>query len=350
MTKKESGDADYGKQLANVVRKGYGATLRAFPSTAAFAKVYADPLSTRSARIPDFPVYPSTLIRLEQEFTISTGTTNYAWALFSPLNMILNDTFYPFAWFTNGSVVAPPSFQTTGAGVSSLQGVSPYSETYFDKTSQFGHSVRLVAWGFEVQNVSATLNMCGKYNANQSSPRLTNVLVNTDETNMLAYPTWKTMNAGSRKKFFYHRQITERADLRYNQFDTSAGWIYADDQSVSSEREAYMGLFVRATGFVSAESFIVRVAGHFEIIGQTRNVPGLGITKSDTGGLEKTVSAFAQKRLDNPTTEDHLSNKTEVQKEGIVHQLLDSAIDIAPVPKIAQNLAHTAGDFLASTF
>jgi hypothetical protein len=337
------GNNDYGSQLSSVLKRGYGATLRSYPSTAAFAKVYLDPFSLQSARMPDFPVYPSTLVRIEQEFTmVANPTDGYGWALFAPLNMITSDISY--GWYTNGSVVgAPPSFQTSGTSVSTATAPSQYLSSDFDSSSQNAKAVRCVAWGISVSNVSTNLNLAGKYYANQAAPRLTDSLINTNEETMQAFPTYKTKNAGNRKSFYYHRMITERSDLRYNQYDTTspAGWIYSDDESLSSERTAYIGLWIRANGLASSETVIVRVCGHFEIVGQTRNVPGLGLTKSDTSGLEKTVSHGAKLRsTTSADTEDHISGKSENQKDSIVHDILSDTVDMVPIPKVASNLAH----------
>lgn len=340
-TKSSGGSNDYGQQLSQILRKGYGATLRSYPSTAAFAKVYLDPLSLRSARLPDFPVFPSTLVRIEQEFTLTAPTTgNYGWALFNPLNMITQNVSY--ASYTNGTGIPPPTFQAAGTGVSNAFAPSQYLNSDFDNTSQNAKAVRIVAWGMTCTNVSSELSLAGKYYANQSAPRLTDSLINTDETTMQSFPTYKTLPAGNRKSFYYHRMITEKSDLRYNQYDIATGtWVYSDDNSLSSESTAYIGMFLRAGAFVGPESIVVRVAGHYEIIGQTRNVPGLGVTKSDTSGVEKVVSYGHAKRMESATAVDHISNMPDQKKDSFVKGLLEDVVDLSP---IAPNTLHNVVD------
>lgn len=58
-----SSPVDIGDQLSSVVQRGVGGTLRMYPSCVDFARVYADPFSTTSARIPVLPLLPSKLVR-----------------------------------------------------------------------------------------------------------------------------------------------------------------------------------------------------------------------------------------------------------------------------------------------
>lgn len=350
------GNNDFGGQLASVVSKGYGATLASYPTTRAFAKVYLDPFSTQQARIPDFPVFPSTLLRLEQEFTMTADqVSGTGWFHFAPLNLVTSNLNY--GYHTNGTVPSPPLFSDiTGGAVTANLGPSPNSATYFDFNALggAGHAVRIVSFGFAVTNISPALNLAGKWYANQYEPRPSATSTGTDETTMQRLPTYKTGQAGSRKEWAYHRQITSRADLRYNMIVVGVGplgtptynWVYSDDGSPSDEDNLYLGGWVQAPGLAASESFIVRVCGHYEIIGQTRNIPGLGMTVSDTKGLEKIQSSASHARLANSTVPDHLTGASEGHKDNVISSLLHVGENMLPTPLKA--IAHPLIDFVGN--
>jgi len=350
VTKKKQGNYDYGSQLSSVVKRGYGRTLASFPTTRAFGKVYLDPFSTESARLPDFPVYPSTLIRLEVEVVVTSGTgSGPAWIYACPLNMITNDQ--QFAWYTVGGAV-PPAFTTTiGTTVNAAVSGSPYGKSYFDSSAKVGRSVRCVAWGMCVQNISSTLNRGGKYFFNQPTPRLTDPMTGTDNSAMTLYPTYKTGTLGTAKALYYHRMITERSDLRYNQELTGSGWVYADDGALSSERDPYIGCYLACAGITTPETFSVRMAGHFEIVGQTRNAPGLGTTVSDTKGLEQIVSSGHMARTKDAESPDHISGKSDRHQDSVVDSILHATTDILPPggKRVADNLIDVLEDKLNLT-
>lgn len=345
---------DFGSQLSSVVKNGVGATLRAIPTTRDFARVYLDPFSRHGARIPDFPVMPSTLIRVEHEFTMTATINGYGWSLFQPINMIRGDV--PYVWFTTGGT-APPSFATSGTNVSFTQAPSPYTTASFEDVSDGGGGLatRIVSFGIKVLNISALQNKGGKIYFAQEDARLNNTLIGGDQTTLVRYPGYKAYPIGNDKNHYYHRMITDRADLLYNiVFKEDGQWHYVDSVSISGNASAedtpYMGAYFSGSATTQPETFNVQVCAHFEVIGQTINTPGLGVTKSDSKGLENIQSAASHTRLSSPDHKDHISDMPVARQESVISNIIHGANDLlSPVPGLTGKMIDMVESGLMGT-
>lgn len=335
--------SDYGSQLGSVVSKGYGATLGAYPSTRDFARVYTDPFSRQSARIPDFPVMPTTLIRLEQEF-VMTSNGAFGWALFQPLNMLCNGT--TFAWRTTGTGAPPGMTTTTGTGVTPQATSSPFTQSSFvPRPIGSGRSARCVSFGLELVNTTTNLNKAGKLYFCQLAPALENNFSGADNSTMAQYPYYKTEPCSTDKPIYYHRVITERSDLRYNIL-TSGHWNYADSLTISTEDTQYFAVYYQGAASVN-ETFNIRVAGHFEIMGATINDPGLDITRSDTRHLENVVTGVQREMFNNPTSRAHTSGMSKQRQEGIISKLIYGLNDaFSPAPGLTKMIIDKGREIL----
>jgi hypothetical protein len=303
------------------------------------------------ARLPSFPVQPSTLVRLEQEFTLSGSTGGNGWAIFQPLNMVCNDAAY--GYFTSTPTQVPYFQNTTSANVTSVTSAGPYAHTAFQPVSAggLGKGVRLVAWGVKILNITSILNRGGKIYFGQAQPSLGTSLLGTDETTLTKFPNYKNYSIGNDKWFYFHRKITSEEDMLYNYWNTTAGgnpWVYSDLQTISAESAPYFGMYYRgpAPGSTSGpESFTVKICGHFEVIGTNINDPGLGLTKADPTGLSNIVTGVSHASMKDDSTPDHTSGLPSEKQESVLTGLIHNGV-LAAVPSLAKPLVHQGMDYI----
>ena len=123
----------YGGQLAGVVKRGLGATLRMYPETINFAEVYTDPFSIKEARLPFLPIYSTKCIRSVVRANGAIGTNGFGFVMAVPMWGAVNDqdsVFYSNATFTGVAT------NWVGAGISSSPATKiSYTKSSFDRLS-----------------------------------------------------------------------------------------------------------------------------------------------------------------------------------------------------------------------
>lgn len=286
----------YGSQINNVLKQGLGATLRSIPSALDFARVYADPFSTRGARLPILPIYSTKLLRTRSTGTGILNTNGFGWVSCVPYAAAGSDLISVYYSNAAGS---PPQIEGSGTIGTASSNSSYTSSSYSGPTNENGLGVRCVAFGVRVRFTGTDLNASGVGSCAQLNPRQSmNGYGQTDISKQQGYKEW---SFASRRWFSCCRQITNAIDNSYYYYG-SGGWEPLDFGVTSSDENSnYMSIFLTGVG---GQSFEWEVVGHYEVIGP--NLDTQDVTELDSSGSEAVITHFAQLRHKDNTTQDHM--------------------------------------------
>jgi len=301
--------ANYGKQIGSIVNNGYGGTLKMYPSTQMFAKVYGDPFLKESARIPCFPIRATKMQRI---YASSSGVLNgdgFGFITVIPANCVTNDLNAVF--YSNGPT-SPPFLSTTGS-VGATSANSPYASSDY-KFDVNGKAMRIVAQAIRVRYVGTTLNAAGSCYCAQLSPIQSAQGYNIDE--LKRQMGWKEYVFSDRSWHTICRHITDNNDLLYQYWDADGGkWAYYNGTPTSQDNFPYYGMIM--TG-VAGQPFEWEVVTHIEIVAP--NLDQIQVVHQDAPGVSHVVASYAKARNRDNTSIDHSSgtNKwVKILKDGI---------------------------------
>lgn len=302
-------DVPVDKQFSSIMDKGYGKTLSMFPGTAAFAKVYTDPFSTDSARIPVFPIVSSSLERYYATGKGSTNANGNGWITCAPLYCATQD-----AGGIEYSNAGSGDGVSSGFVGSATNSPHPISSFY---TITGNYSVRVVAFGIRVRYLGSTLNAAGSVLAAQMSPLGDSAGGETyDTTKQL--PGFKEYTFRDQKWHSTTRHIEATQDTFFCEYDKdSSRWIFPDSNGAHPWDENYRMFMYIAAG--PNQPFEWEVVGHYELVGI--NLPRRGVTQPDSTGMEQVVGTMTERRHRDSTTPDHNGGGTwstlvNILKEG----------------------------------
>lgn len=294
----EGGTSNYGKQLGMVVDKGYGATLKMYPSTQMFARVYGDPFLKDSARLPVFPIRATKMLRVMTSASGVLNNTGIGFVTVQPMNSIISDV--PSLFYSNNP--ASPPFFTTDTGAY-LIGASFAASQYTSPDFWYGingKTVRIVAQAIRVRYVGTTLNAAGSCYCAQASPEQSISTFGIDDVKKQL--GWKEYVFSDRAWHSICRHMTTLDDQDYQYLNKPDGkWYYYNGGSNSTKDNVdYYGMLM--TG-VPGQPFEIEVCTHVELVApsldQTR------VSMQDAQGVSHVVSSYAKSRNKDNTSVDH---------------------------------------------
>jgi hypothetical protein len=295
---------NYGRQLGSIVSKGYGGTLRMFPSTLHFAQVYANPFLTIGARLPAFPVRNSQLFQTLVDGVMNTNAGGSGWIVVTPGWGVTNNQ--ACCYFTNAPTSPPASAFVGAIGVGFAN--SPYTMGTYDPLVSMANTLnfRLVSVGVKVRYDGTELNRGGSILCGQCTPEnLT--LFNVDYSGFQKYPGVKEYPVSEMRWSAATRQITDENDLYWLQVNNSGvpGTQNISNSGypgqISVDNSATLGIYIQSAN--PNTPFIFSLSFHWEAIGIP--LQHKAITKSDAVGLNHIVDTYAAKRIQDKTTVDH---------------------------------------------
>lgn len=294
----EGGTSNYGKQLGMITDRGYGATLKMYPSTQLFARVYGDPFLKDSARLPVFPIRATKMVRVMTSASGVLNDTGVGFVTVIPASCIINNAVSVY-YSNQGS--SPPFF-TTDSGtytIGSAYAASPYAANDFWKGDQ-GKVQRIVAQAIRVRYVGTTLNAAGSCYCAQASPEKSIVTYGIDD--IKRQMGWKEFVFSDRGWHSICRHITTQDDLEYQYLEKESGlWKYDNgNPTYTKDNLAYYGMIM--TG-VPGQPFEIEVCTHVELVApsldQTR------VSMQDSQGVSHVVASYAKSRNKDNTSVDH---------------------------------------------
>jgi hypothetical protein len=313
-------DANFSNQVSSILTKGYGKTLSLTPSVANFAKVYSDPFSVESARLPAFPLVPSQLTRT---FCSGTGRCNnngYGYIAATPIHGVVNDEIV--ATYSSGPA-APDAVTFVGIDIANANTNSEFTANQFESAAQnSAKAARIVSFGIRVRYTGTTLNAAGQVYMLQMTPRSPNASVENFTVDAIKrYPGYKEYSFTQNTWRSVCRQMQTSEDFFYQDQNTDleAGWTYLSfgDAPVLS-LDSKSNILAYISSGVAGTPFEWEIVGHYEVIGP--NLNRKAISHSNTAGTEQVVNAFAQQRHKDSTTPDHAVGKEhgwlEILKKG----------------------------------
>lgn len=314
----------YGQQLVDVMNKGYGQTLSMYPSTLAYAKVYADPFTTEGARIPVFPVVSSAL---EKYYATGKGSTNpngNGWISIAPIYFATSDA--PAGYISN---------LTTGDAVNSgifdtVLSSSPHPiSTFFSDTGTY--SVRVVALGIRVRYLGTVLNASGTCLTCQISPLGDSVSGQTYQT-IKQLPGFKEYTFKDSSWHSIILQVEDLQDTVFTEYDNATSrWIFPDSNAHPFNANQRICIYMSS---IPSQAFEWEVSAHYELLGT--NLSRRGIQTPDTVGFEKVIGSLAERRQRDSTTKDHNVGGTWANLVGFLKHAAKASIPL--VPKLLTSL------------
>lgn len=305
------GITDYGSQMASVVSRGVGGTLRLMPETRNFAQAYFDPFSHAVVRMPVLPVVASVCHHIVYEGTMKCNSNGIGFGLFWPMNLLVNNA--ACATVSNGPG-APPVISASGTDVATFNSKSVYTLSSFQTPSDSGsgYTARLACWGVRIKNDTININKGGTVYMLQVNPRSTD-LTGGDSGRLENYPGMKKYDLSEGKWHQYNRMLSQKMDEDFLYYKSGQGWLTADQTAVTStglpvyqfsdEGNPYIALWIQSA---ANAQFDIEIAGHFEIVGPSENKYTIGVTNPDRSGFDTTVGAGHKLRnLTDSGTKDH---------------------------------------------
>jgi hypothetical protein len=287
---------DWGSQITNIMSQGYGKTLQMYPSTAAYARVYADPFLSEGARLPKFPLLASSL---ERYFATGVSQLNGAgkgWITVNGAQFIGNNS-------QSVSYSDAASGDPVGAGAQFANSNSPRTVQQFDTIAAPLTNVegRLIALGIRVRYTGATYQGQGTVLSAQVTP-LAESFSGQNYTDFQKNPGVKERQFNRNNWISVTRHFECEEDALYIRYNTdNSRFIYAGSQGdVSFDDTDRIALYMQG---LPNGNYEWEVVGHYEIIGQ--NLVRRAVTRLDTVGTEQVHSALAQHRFKDKTTPDH---------------------------------------------
>jgi len=332
---------DYGGQLISTMQKGYGATLRMYPTTLAFAKVYLDPFSLLEARLPLLPIYSTKCIRTYASGTGAIGTNTFGFITTIPMNGIVNNNlsvYYSSSAFTGVSIS-----RVAGGVLSTAATKTPYLASSFDPGVVNGNALggRIVAYGIRIKNTTTVLQSSGEWFACQMNPKSS--MDAFDSGTIKKIQGFKQDTFRDPSFHVYNRMITSRNDAEFLAWNTtSATWNLINPGASSDENINYLSCAVVG---VPGSTFDFEVVGHYEIIGPNLDVEE--VSPIDEGSTHEIVNEGTKKRHRNTTQEDHVSpvkkNEDEVSKftnfmKGVAKTAIPVLGDFVGMPSLAKKI------------
>lgn len=300
-----SSPVDLGDQLSSVVKNGYGATLRMYPSCVDFARVYADPFSIESARIPHLPLLPSKLVRFTGQGSTVVSSSGYVWLAIQPEAMVSN--FNSTVYFSTAS--GGPSFFSgiDGTNYSGITTNSSYPLSAFYYGNQNSLMLRVVASGLRMRYQGTVLNASGDWYAVQTDPRQN--IAGIDTSAIQKFPGNKTgaFNNGGWKAHVRH--ITSNTDFNYLQFNSTTNtWVDAiTGTDINGVENCYMGIIASA---IAGQPIEFETVVHAELVGPNLDYTGLGqVHHEDT---HQVISSFTKLRQKDRLTIDNTTDRKSV--------------------------------------
>lgn len=283
---------NYGQQLASTMTKGYGATLRMYPSTLAFAKVYTDPFVMDSARIPVFPIVSSSLERYYATGKGSTNASGFGWVTVSPLYFSAKD----------GNAVRysdASSGDNIGDTPQVAESSSPHSlSDYWDTTGTY--SVRIVSIGIRVRYIGTNLNAAGTNVRAQMSP-LGDSISGQNYASLKQLPGYKESDFRTGAWHATTRHVEGQQDTFFAEYSKDESrWIFPDSTAHPWDENFRNAIYIAAE---PNQKFEWEVAAHYELLGT--NLVRRGVTTPDTTGFEHVTGTMAERRQRDSTTKDH---------------------------------------------
>lgn len=286
--------ANYGKQIISQMNKGYGATLKMYPSTQNFARVYGDPFLKESARLPAFPIRATKMQRI---YASSSGVLNQDGVGFItviPAHAVTNNL--PSVFWSNQST-SPPFISLTGS-VGSAVANSPYASADY-VFGPNGKTMRIVAQAIRVRYVGTTLNAAGACYCAQLTPQQSVQNATIDE--LKKQMGWKEYVFSDRGWHTICRHITNVEDQNFSYFNPEAQkWYYYNTPTPSTDNIPFYGMIM--TG-IAGQPFEWEVVTHLEIVAP--NLDQIQVSHQDSQGVAQVVSAYAKARNKDNTSTDH---------------------------------------------
>lgn len=333
MTQVLDNKSDPGNQLASIVNNGYGKTLSMFPSCVDFARVYADPFSTASARIPILPLLPSKLVRTTVTASSVIASSGVGWVACDPEAMVSSAN----SVFVSAAAGGPAFFTGTWNNV---QTNSSYSRTAFEYGEPTSLMMRVVATGIRVRYQGTVLNAAGDWYGLQTNPRQTVNAMSVDS--VTKFPGNKTGPFRSGAWHSYCRHITSQQDFIYLQWNSETGsWVdAATGNPVTNSGGSYMGIIFSG---IASQPFEYEVTCHAELVGP--NLDYTGLSHPHTEDVTNVVSSFARLRHKDRTTPDNVAHIPTENKVGRVMNIIADGLETQfPILKSARNLWNTIMD------
>lgn len=309
--------SDYGKQMKQVVKKGLGATLRMYPSTASFGYVYLDPFTNTQARLPVLPIYATKLVRSTASGQGVLNGTGIGFIGTRPGECVLNDS--PCVFYSNDPS-SPPFLTDNGATYNigyTTANHQPFTSAMLASGNENGVAARIVALGLRVRYTGTDLNKAGTWYSGQNNPKLSLDGFGIDDIKKIQ--GYKEGSFAGRNWIAVTRHITTNTDKEFIQIQDGV-FKTVDSQTKTLEENLYMGMIMQGT---PGQPFEWEMSCHIEYIGI--NLDSQAVTKLDTAGTETILSEATKRRHKDNTTKDHLVSGTGQSKPSSIVPFLQKA-------------------------
>jgi hypothetical protein len=313
---------NYGVQLTNVVKHGLGATLRMYPSTLNFGRVYGDPFSKEGARLPVMPILPTKMLRTVASGNGMFNSSGVFFLTAIPVNCATSDQYSVYF----GNQASSPPFITTDDvtyTIGKALSKSPFTRSQFPISTENGLALRLVSFGLRVKYTGTVFNASGTCFSAQTAPKVAMTDYGVDDIKKMQGYKENAFRSGS-----WHcltRHMTEEADKSFIAYNSSLGyWQIIDNFTYSREGLNYLGMVCTGTAGSPVEWEVV---GHYEIIGP--NLEAVKVAHVDTAGTEQIVNAFQKKRDKDSTTPDHTVGDSGFKK--FINTIVSGAEKLLPL-------------------
>jgi len=307
----------YGDQIISQMQHGYGKTLQMVPTTANFAKVYSDPFTKESARIPVFPIVSSQLERFFCSGSSVANAQGYGWITVTPSFTMTNVGGVAVSTAASGNSILSSNWDTIGTS-------SPYKAGDFAEGTGY-FSARIVSAGIRIRYTGTTLNSSGQVYCFQMSPLGTsNASLTIPEIKQI--PGYKQYAFNNSNWHTLTRHVMSTEDTWFMNYNpTLDRFEYANSDNSSDDNNNRLGIIFLA---YPGASFDWEYVVHVELIGRKLSRQGVGIP--DTQGFESTVGTFAKLRHQDTTTKDHNAGGTWSTLVGLLKKGVKTLVPMIP--------------------